>query len=177
MGWPTSAALVPAGPHPAVLLLHHGHHLNNRLTNWSCAPVSRRATSVLQTEAFACSLAQQIRVFTAGVAPAFQPPQGRVLSVGRREHRPSTWYPRQDSHLQPSRSKRGAPLIELRGNGKSHLDLDSHQDKAVNNRSCYFDTTEVRNWPLEPELRRPVRVFGAALIYLSHPAQKNGFVG
>lgn len=82
----------------------------------SRAPVSRRATAVLRTAAFACSLARHDEkrrapgrelhppdpahragasllglggvelVFTAGIAPTFQPSQGCVLSVGRREH-------------------------------------------------------------------------------------------
>ena len=49
---------MPTGSQPVVLLLHHDHRRNEK---WSCAPVSRRATTVLQTVAFPCSLAQPQR--------------------------------------------------------------------------------------------------------------------
>ena len=123
------------------------------------------------------------------------------------------WYPRQDSHSQPSRSKRGALVIELRGHKKNGRRRSCSPDPAMgplgfrdrsgalvrftihgkigsfgwtrtntfplNRRACSFDTTnESQNkWPLEPGSHRPIRGFSAALISLSHPAEKHGFAG
>ena len=68
-------------------------------------------------------------VFTAGIAPAFQPSQGRVLSVGRREHETRM---AEDLHPWPVKARAGFEAAPARWSGSPsmkewHHRLESHQ--------------------------------------------------
>lgn len=81
------------------------------------------------------------KVAGAGVAPAED-----GVWAHRESHSPCRkWSPRQWLQLHCPVSKTGDSCSWSTWGKNWHPDLDSHQDKAGNNRLCYFDTTWIKS--------------------------------
>jgi hypothetical protein len=109
-------------------------------------------------------------VFPRGFAPRTSAFAGqRAWTLTPREQR---WcgmpvLPRRsqgDSQAPPARPSGCLAAVCLAASTAARL-----EDKLAR---CYTNTA-CRNWPLEPELRRPLRFFKPLLICLSHPAMED----